>query len=241
MGLEQQYRTAVAARVRTDVARAWSPSLLARACVDVLPVDGAGISLAQKMLRVPLGWSSDDVGVAERAQTTLGAGPCLSAVDEGSPLAAGAAEIAERWPVYWDEIHQRTPFRSVASVPLRVDDQRPFGALDLYSTAADLVPLPLPEIDAALAMPIALLLSGSFDAVYEQEPEVPDWFDDDPAVERMAVWTAVGMVLSTRGGTDTDALATIRAWAYSNGRTLDDVAGSLVDRRLPLEVVLSDR
>jgi hypothetical protein len=50
---------------------------MCQACVDLLPVDGAGTSLSHKSLRVPLGWSSGSVGIAEQAQTTIGAGPCL--------------------------------------------------------------------------------------------------------------------------------------------------------------------
>lgn len=240
MGLRQHYLTAVARRVETSSARSWSPVLLAQACVDVLPVDGAGVSLSQKMLRVPLGWSSPAVEVAERAQTTLGSGPCLAAAAAGHALAADASTIAERWPVYWDEIQQRTPFRSVVSVPLRIDDRPILGALDLYAESTVLAPqLTLAEVGDAVAGPIAVLLSGAFDRVYDEDPDIPDWFDDDPAVGRMTVWTAVGMIVSACGGTDTDALATLRAWAYSHARTLDDVAESVVDRRLPVRALVT--
>src|SRR4051812_44732727 len=160
--LRKQFLTAVAARIRSSADRDWSPSLLAAACVDVLPVVGAGLSLSQKALRVPLGWSSESVGVAERAQTTLGSGPCLSAVSSGTAVAAGPTEIANRWPVYWDELAQSTSFRSIAAVPLRVHDQKPFGALDLYGGKSDLTTLPLTEVAAAIASPIAVMLSDTF-------------------------------------------------------------------------------
>jgi hypothetical protein len=236
--LRKQFLTAVADRIRSSANRDWSPSLLAAACVDVLPVAGAGLSLSQKALRVPLGWSSESVGVAERAQTTLGSGPCLSAVSSGAPVAAGPTEIADRWPVYWDELAQTTSFRSVAAVPLRVHDQTPFGALDLYGGESDLsTTLPLTEVAAAIASPIAVMLSDTFDGLYDGDSDIPDWLEDHPAVERMTVWTAVGMVVASAGVSDTDALATIRAWAYGHERSLDDVACSLVSRTLSLDAL----
>ena len=237
MELRKQFLNAVAARIRSSANRDWNPSLLAAACVDVLPVAGAGLSLSQQALRVPLGWSSESVGVAERAQTTLGSGPCLSAMSSGMPVAAGGTEIADRWPVYWDELAQNTSFRSVAAVPLRVDDQSPFGALDLYGGGSDLTTtLPLTEVAEAIASPIAVMLSDTFAALYD-DPDIPDWLEHHPAVERMTVWTAVGMVVASAGVSDTDALATIRAWAYSHERSLDDVASSLVSRTLSLDTL----
>lgn len=218
-----------------------SPSLLSRACVEVLPgVEGAGISMAQKALRVPLGWSGDDVGTAERLQTTLGDGPCLTAVNTGAPLVADAHVAARHWPVYYDDLVRRTPFRSVASFPLRADE-RPFGALDLYSSSTELSStLPLPDIADAVAGPIAMIVSGAFAQLYEHDARVPAWLDADPAVDRMSVWTAVGMLMANSTRTDADALATLRAWAYSRGQSLDEVAGSLVGHELTVDAILID-
>lgn len=219
-----------------------SPSLLSQACVEVLPgVEGAGISMAQKALRVPLGWSNDDVGTAERLQTTLGDGPCLSAMHTNAPLVADAAVAARQWPVYFDDLVRLTPYRSVASFPLRGDDGSPFGALDLYASATALDPtLPLPGVVDAVARAIAMVVSGAFAQLYDDDAHVPAWLQADPAVDRMSVWTAVGMLMASTGQTDADALATLRAWAYSHGRTLDEVAGSVVEREIPIATILVD-
>lgn len=241
MKLKQRYLGAVSERVLAGATLDVSPSVMCQACVDVLPVDGAGISLVQRSLRVPLGWSSAAVGAAERAQTTVGAGPCLSAAESGSALAAGDRVIADRWPVYWDELARLTPFRSVASIPLRVEGEAPFGALDLYADAAGLTPtLALPDLAAGVADPIAVMLSGAFARLYDAEVEVPDWLMEDPAVERVTVWTAVGMLVGSTEQDDLDALATLRGWAYSHGLSLDEVADRLVERELPVEAVLAD-
>lgn len=241
MELRQRYLGAVSERVLSTAETDVSPSLMCQACVDVLPVEGAGISLSHRALRVPLGWSDPSVGAAERAQTTVGAGPCLSAASTGGPLAADAAAIAVRWPVYWGELHRSTPFRSVASLPLRLQDQPIFGALDLYASSTDLSStLDLTGIAEAVAGPVSIMLSGAFDRLYDEEFSVPDWLTEEPAVQRVTVWTAVGMVVAASGHTDADALATIRAWAYSHGRSLDDVAVSLTDRHTSVESLLTD-
>ena len=73
-----------------SMARGWgsTPSVLTAAAASVLSVDGAGISLIDDALRVPLGASSDVVSVAEQLQVTVGDGPCLSAAAAREPLAA---------------------------------------------------------------------------------------------------------------------------------------------------------
>lgn len=180
------------------------------------------------------------VGLAERAQTSIGAGPCLSAAAAGGPLAAHAEAIADKWPADWGELHRLTPFRSVASLPLGLEGEPIFSAVDLYASSTDLtLTLDLPAVAAAVAGPVSMMLSGAFDRLYDEEFTVPEWLTEDPAVQRVTVWTAVGMVVAASGQTDTDALATLRAWAYSRGRTLDDGAGSLADRHTSVESLLS--
>jgi hypothetical protein len=219
-----------------------SPSLLSQACVEVVqPIEGAGISMSQKALRVPLGWSDEDVGTAEQLQSTLGDGPCLAAMHTGAPLVADAKVAARQWPIYFDDLTRLTRFRSVASLPLCGDDGKPFGALDLYTSSTELSStLPLPDIADAVAGPIAMIVSGAFAQLYDEDARVPAWLDAGPAVDRMSVWTAVGMLRANSSQTDADALATLRAWAYSRGQTIDEVAGSLVDRELTVDAILVD-
>lgn len=58
------------------------PTVLARACVKVLPIAGASLSLTDE-LRIPLGASDDVAARAEQLQATLGEGPCLTATATG--------------------------------------------------------------------------------------------------------------------------------------------------------------
>jgi len=77
------------------------PVRLARACVQVLPVDGASISVLTEDFRYPLGASDDTANAAERLQFTQGEGPCLDALRTNSPVQANAQDIYRRWPLLY--------------------------------------------------------------------------------------------------------------------------------------------
>ena len=218
------------------------PQVLARACVAVLPVTGAGLGLAEK-LRVPLGGSDDAVGRAERLQTTLGEGPCLAAIETGRALTADKSEIAARWPAYHRELVRQTPFRAVASLPLRVPGQPPVGALDLYTDDVRMPPdASSAEVQAAIADQISGLL---FDAPlvradWTDEP-VAAWLAGPDVAGRMQVWEAVGMVMQTLAATQGEGLALLREYAQGNGATLDTVAERLVTEQLTPADLLEDQ
>jgi hypothetical protein len=113
------------------------------------------------------------------------------------------------------------------------------AALDLYSERPDLGSILRQAEAEAVATAAAELLFGLLDDVYAgDEGSLPAWIDEQSAVDRVAVWTAVGMMVSAADLDDTDALARLRAFAYSNDLSLDDAAARLIDRQLPLQTVL---
>jgi len=235
VSLAEDYRGAVAELAREQTTFELLPLALVRACVRVLPVDGAGVSVTER-LRVPLAASDPVVAVAERLQTTLGEGPCLSAAATGTALVAGQHEI-ERWPIFSHELSAATPFRSLAAVPLRLPGEQPFGALDLYSTDPDPGRFgPLEELEVAVAGPAAALLMEAPNRVSSEGLEMPVWLDNDRANDRMDVWVAVGMMMATGGVGNDDALAVLRGYAYGHELSLDEVA----HRMLTGELSVSD-
>ena len=243
MGLRERYVEAVRVVQHRRGQDELTPSVLAAACLTVLPVDGASISMSQRRLRVPLGWSGDAAAIAERTQTTLGEGPCLTAAAASAALVVDADALVDRWPVYGVELTRRTPFRSVASIPLGTAGQPVFGALDLYALRPDLsTVLVLDEAAGAVGGPIASFLSGMLDEVYEYEVEPPSWWDEGPAVDRADVWTAVGMLIAANEFDDVDdtaALARLRGFAFRHDLTLDETADRLLNRQLTPDIVLS--
>ena len=120
MDLDQQFMAAVIdAHDAQASATEMLPMLLAQACVKVLHVTGAGVSITEEGLRLPLGASDAMAAHAEALQTTLGEGPCLDATATSEPLVADEASMAARWPMFHRELLTQTPFRSVASIPLK--------------------------------------------------------------------------------------------------------------------------
>lgn len=232
MGLTEDFQRAVAELTGEQNSLELLPLALALACVRVLPIDGAGVSMTES-LRVPLAASDPVVARAERLQTTLGEGPCLSAATDQVALLADRDHLQRRWPFYFAELTGATPYLSVASIPLRLPGEQAFGAIDLYSTdpAGDRLG-PLEEIEAAIAGPAALLLMDAPERLSHTGVTMPVWLDNDPANQRMDVWVAVGLMMAGLGLGNDDALAALRGYAYSHGLSLDEVASQMLSREL---------
>lgn len=239
MNLPERFWLAVhsarAADAPDDAARL--PDRLAEACVRVLPVAGAGISLFTDDFRVPLGSSSPMAGLTERLQFTIGEGPCLQAHLQTSPLRADAEKIKQQWPTMFGEMVGRTPFRSIISVPLLRLAPGRGGAIDLYfrgpenATTFDVsdAVVVADHVGAALAIADAPSLALA--------PGLPGpaWLNGPTARGRRRVWVAVGL-LNVRLQLDAkDSLALMRAYAYGAGRVLDEVAADIVLGTLPLD------
>lgn len=243
MNLDQQFMAAVieaydAHGSGTEVL----PTLLAQACVEVLGVAGAGVSMIDGELRIPLGASDAVAARAEALQTGLGEGPCLEATAKSEPLVADETAMALRWPMFHRELLTETPFRCVASIPLTSAQRRRFGALDLYSTdSAALLRLNLNEIYTQIADPVAGMLFDVPRTVAEDGTALPMWMNNDSITRRMKVWVAVGILMEHADLTTADALAMLRAYAYSHGVSLDDIVDDITTKRLHPDAVSADR
>ena len=216
------------------------PMVLCQACVAVLPVAGAGISLTDE-LRVPLGASDPTVARAEVLQTTLGEGPCLGATAQDGPLVADLDTMAGRWPLFHRQFVVQTPYGSVVSLPLSSPQSSlRFGALDLYLEEPDRVPdFFVAEVAAHVAGPIATLLFGRPDGSAADPTLLPAWLNTSGVNDRMRVWVAVGMLIEHSGMDNADALAALRGYAFAHDKTLDALAGQLMSNQLEAESVFS--
>ena len=240
MDLAEQYRAAVAEAYDTsNDDAALLPQALSRACVAVLPVQGAGISVTQD-LRVPLGASDPVAALAERLQTSLGEGPCLSAVQTPLPLTAGLEAMHARWPVFAAELVGQTPYRSVASLPLIPPrGGRRLGALDLYLTSEEPMDTQLLfQLATSVGSPVAAILAGAPTGEDDAGITMPVWLNTDVVHARMEVWSAVGVVMVASSLDNTDALALLRADADGHGTTLDEVATGLTTGALDADEVV---
>jgi hypothetical protein len=208
------------------------PERLAHAAAAVLRVDGVGLSLhGEAGRRTPLAASSEVAATAERLQFTAGSGPCLLAAESGLPVFGTEEILARRWPAFHDLLVTRTPLRSVLALSLHGRLQA-VGAMDLYFADPDGVT----AVDVYEARCVAQLVSDHLDVAADWSvwtpTELPAWSDTPDARRRGRLWMAVGMLTLVLEAPAPDALAVLRGYAYAAGRTADDVALDLVERRL---------
>jgi len=213
------------------------PERLARACVAVLPVDGAGMSLFfAEDRRLPLGASDAAAALAERLQFTVGEGPCLTARATGQPVVADEEDLLRSWPAFADVLLSQTPIRGVIGLPLH-DPLQDIGAVDLYLQS----PAQVRAVGLADALAVLRALTLRFSAAMAEEPHSeagPPWLDAPPAGRRAQVWQALGMINAGLELRTPDAMSLLRAYAYGHDAVVDDVAEALVQRRLRLDELL---
>jgi hypothetical protein len=236
--IEQRFRDAWTQGDQATAVAELLPVRLARACVAVLPVTGAGLSLLTNDFRVPLGASDDAAEAAERLQFTQGEGPCLDAARSGRIVIAQAEQIEQRWPAFGEQFFHQTPFRAAISIPLPLTaDQR--GALDLYLEDTDqveqvsLAAVTIISDQIVHALLIAQAITGSISA--RSEELEPAWLHTPSAQARTNVWIAMGMLMTRLQLPAADALARLRGYAYTHETDLDQLAASLVEGSLDID------
>lgn len=105
---------------------------LADQAVDVLQIDGAGVSVVDAAGDLRFVSATDQrVVLIEESQIVLGEGPCQDAHARGRVVACPDLQADLRWPSY-REVALGQGCRGVAGIPMAVHDRK-VGALDLYS------------------------------------------------------------------------------------------------------------
>lgn len=145
------------------------------------------------------------------------------------------AELA-RWPIFTAAVLERTSVRTLCALPLQWGTIN-LGVLDLYrGTPSGLNDVErrdaLAAADTATLMMLTLRTDGDYLAVDGARAGRDRSWLDSAVVNRAEIHQATGMVLAQLGLTSADALARMRAYAFSHDRLLIDVARDVVTRRL---------
>jgi hypothetical protein len=210
---------------------------LCHACVELLEVDGASISLMHEgTSRGTFGSSSPTSRRLDEFQFTYGEGPCLDAVRDGGPvLVADLADPTEqRWPAFREAV-LGTGVCAVFALPVAVAFAH-IGALDLYNTRAGA--LTDQALSGALyaaelaALPLLDLMTARVD--WEGIGQGESAWEQLASLERVEVYQATGMIMAALNTTPAEALARLRGHAYAHGQTASEVAWAIVERRLSL-------
>ncbi|WP_040337222.1 hypothetical protein [Candidatus Blastococcus massiliensis] len=208
------------------------PVRLAWACVGMLPVDGAGLSLRDAgRHRVPLGAAPDEAVLAERLQFTVGTGPCAWAESTREPVFAVEDDLLRRWPVFGGLLHRETPYRAVVALPLDLGFSGSAAIDFFFRRSAD-----VPALDVFEALAVGELVGSALSeaAVWSTWPadRGPDWLHGPTPRARGAVWESVDKVAAELALAPATALALLRARAYVLGVPVDEVAADLLAGRL---------
>lgn len=120
-------------------------------------VDHVGISVAHTGGRIQTLAATDDfVLQLDKLQYDLEEGPCLDAIRQSSVVIVNHAQRDDRWPRFMQEATARG-LRSQMGIRL-FDDQQTLGALNLYSTTADVLDADLLYVAELFASHAALAL-----------------------------------------------------------------------------------
>lgn len=210
---------------------------LCHACVDLLEVDGAAISLVRAGATQGTFGSSNELSRRlDEFQFTFGEGPCLDSVRQAQPIhVPDLADPAEgRWPAYAGAVLDEG-VRAVYALPVAISTTY-VGALDLFRAApgelaaADLTGGLLAAELAAL--PLLDLMSADVDwaAIEGGDP-----WSQLASLERVEVYQATGMIIGRLDVGPAEALVRLRAHAFAHGMTASAVAWAIIRRELVLD------
>jgi hypothetical protein len=203
---------------------------LCRAAAQALPAIGVGVSLISDTgHQVTFATSGPTFEKIEELQFTMGEGPCVDAFASRTPvLSPDLSQCVARWPGYAPAVLDEG-VRAVFAFPLQIGAAR-MGALDVFRETAGA--LPTLSLNLALAfaeVAMATLLDAQNRA--GPIPSVPEQALD----ARFELYQAQGMVMIQLGVGLPEAMARLRAYAYTNDRVLSDVAEAVIRGQLKLE------
>jgi hypothetical protein len=238
-GLQARFDTALGAVADSDELAL--PDRLCQAVAEVLPMDGAAISMyVGHDISLPVGASGPDACQGEAIQFTVGEGPCLEAFATRRPvlvpdLPDPASSAWSRWPTYTEQFVEQTDYRAVFTFPLLASGF-PLASLGLYRRAGE-APAPLDDLQVLVGW-IAGRLETAMLSDQNNEP-LEQWIAGPTSQRRHLVWQAQAFVVQANHLTPAQATALLRAQAFTAGRSLDDIAADIVSGRLPVPVLRS--
>jgi hypothetical protein len=204
------------------------------ACVDLLKVDGASISLLHdRETWGTFGASGEISRRLDELQFTFGEGPCIDAMESSKPVLVSDLRRPEgaRWPAFTNAV-LGLGVCGVFAMPVKVNGTN-VGALDLFRRtpgsldgeqlnggllAADMAGIPVLDlINRARSWPAAGDDVGG---------------DELTSLARVEVYQATGMIMGQLEVDAVEALVRLRAYAFSHDMTASEVAWGVVERRI---------
>jgi GAF domain-containing protein len=197
--------------------------------VEILRAAAAGVMLADARGGLRLIASSDErMRLLELFELQGAQGPCLDAYATGRALQANAADSLARWPVFAEQASS-AGFRLMCAVPLKVRTDV-IGALNLFRGSDE--PFTGTEMEIAQAM-AEMAAIGLIQERALSERNLLAAQLQAALNSRVIIEQAKGMVAEYQSVTVDEAFVLLRNYARYHNRKLSEVAGDVVDRRIP--------
>jgi len=199
-------------------------TLEARLCGAYLAMmggDGAAITLSYTNPdRITLCTTDDLAARLEDLQDVLGEGPGPTAYRTETVTVADL-RTDELWPPFTDAARAIPGAVMVYAVPIRPWSDGVIGVLTIHQTSID-----LPATEQAQ------FLANAIGAALIKDPPDESNLDEGPWASRSEIHQATGMVVAQLRVAPNDAIALLRAHAFSHNLSLAAVAHEVTSRRL---------
>lgn len=196
--------------------------LVCTACQEMIPTDGAAISIKGSGTWETLYATGTTMGWIESTQATLGEGPSFEAVKTRRPVLmpdTHGADAASTWPFFAAEMATQ-PVGAFFAFPLQIGAIS-IGTLDLYRTATgwfenDALTMALRLVDLAT---LALLWPPFGTPSLNAEDKWPSVLPP----HRSTVHQATGMLIAHFQISAEQALTRLHGYAFARGQLVEDV------------------
>ena len=209
-------------------------SLADRLCAAAerrLEAAGVGLAVAGGDLLEPVAATAGAEG-GEALQTDLGEGPSYTASREGRPVLVPDVDLDVTWPAFGPAA-SALGLRGVFAFPLRQGALH-LGALTVYR---DVVGHLSDDQHADSLVYARLALDVLGEPLFDTLPEDAAGIFPGEAIDTVEIHQAAGVVSVQLGVSVAAALTVLRARAYTEGRSLRDLADDVVARRIRLDDV----
>ncbi len=198
--------------------------------LSLIPVSGASISFLGSVSAQSTICASDDIAAhLDELQFDLGEGPSWEALRSGHPALHShvQSESDPIWPEFASAI-QGDDIGAIYAFPLLVGSLQ-VGAVDLYNSDAG--ELSQRQITDATALAKIATWQVLRRVLAGDAGDFED-FESRPGFSRREIHQATGMLIAQLDVTADDATLLLRAHAFSNGRSVREIASDIVERRL---------
>jgi hypothetical protein len=207
-------------------------SALAAPITDALPISGVAISTLGNFLGNETISASDEIAARlDELQFDLGEGPCWDAYGTGRPVIEPNVQQPNGvWPAFSEAIRHQD-IGAIYAFPLFVGPLQ-LGAIDMYSIEPKLLSDAHTRQGAAFASVVSrLILHRALERAGNDGDSQPE-----TQFSRRTIHQATGMVLAQLNLPPDEARLVIQAHAFATGRTMQEIAEDIVERRLNFSI-----